>query len=208
MREDRVRRKNKALEFRGAFEVNEKYKYVGKRLRKERIKYGLSLNELAEETGLSSSFLSLLENGKTIPSLKVLDKLTTFFSIHIADLFAVDEEQDFIHLIKDNQIEVTNDSDTSLRFLLPKSIDCSIEPVLITLRPNTVNREFTSHRGIEFGYILEGEIEVSIEGKEPVVCQQGDSIVYRANLEHKVINRQDKVARGLWVGIQGSDFNI
>jgi len=188
--------------------MNEKYRYVGERIRKERIKYGLSLNELAEETGLSPSFLSLLENGKTIPSLKVLDKLTTFFSIHIADLFAVDEEQDFIHLTKDNQIEVNDDSNTSLRFLLPKSIDCSIEPVLVILKPNTINRDFTSHRGVEFGYILEGEIIVSIAGKEPIVCKEGDSIIYRADLDHKLINKSDKVAKGIWIGVQGSDLNI
>ncbi len=188
--------------------MNEKYRYVGERLRKERIKYGLSLNELAEETGLSPSFLSLLENGKTIPSLKVLDKLTTFFSIHIADLFAVDEERDFIYLSKDNQIEVNGDRNTTLRFLLPKSIDCSIEPVLVTLEPNTINRDFTSHRGVEFGYILEGEIVVSIAGKEPVTCNEGDSIIYKADLEHKLINNSDKIAKGIWIGVQGSQLNI
>ncbi len=188
--------------------MNEKYKYVGERIRRERIKYGLSLNELAEETELSASFLSLLENGKTIPSLKVLDKLTTFFSIHIADLFAVDEQQDFVHLTKDNQIEVNDDNNTNLRFLLPKSIDCSIEPVLVILKPNTINRDFTSHRGVEFGYILEGEIEVSIDGKEPIACREGDSVIYRADLEHRLINKTDKVAKGLWIGVQGTDLNI
>lgn len=186
--------------------MNEKYKYVGERIRKERIRYGLSLNELAGEIDLSSSFLSLLENGKTIPSLKVLDKLTTFFSIHIADLFAVDDEQDFIHLTSDNQIEVTDNKDTNLKFLLPKSIDSSFEPVLITLKPNSVNRDFTSHRGVEFGYIMEGEIEVSIEGKEPIVCKEGDSIVYKAGLEHKVANKTNKVAKGLWIGVHGSEL--
>src|SRR5690554_1373221 len=188
---------------------NEKYRYVGKRIHEERLKYGLSLNELAEETGLSSSFLSLLENGKTTPSLKVLDKLTTFFSIHIADLFAVSEKRDFIHLKKDNQIEVVNDDNkTSLRFLLPKSINSSIEPVLIVLEPNSVNRDFTAHRGVEFGYILEGEIEVSFIGEESVLCSPGDSIIYRADIRHKLINKSDEVAKGIWIGVQGCELNI
>lgn len=187
--------------------MNEKYKYVGERINRERLKYGLSLNELAQETGLSTSFLSLLENGKTLPSLKVLDKLSTFFSIHIADLFAVDEKQEFIHLTKENQIEVTNNNDTILRFLLPKSIGCTVEPVLVIINPNTVNREFTSHRGVEFGYIIEGEIEVNIEGRESIVCKKGDSIIYKADLKHKLINNTDQVAKGIWIGVQDTDLN-
>lgn len=41
-----------------------KYKVVEEKIKKERIKYGLSLNELVDATGLSNSIISLVKNGK------------------------------------------------------------------------------------------------------------------------------------------------
>ena len=177
----------------------ERYQYVGKKIRNERMKYGLSLNELAAATDLSASFLSLLENGKAVPSLKVLDKLASYFSIHLATLFE-EEVEDVFHFPNTNQIEVSSENERSLRFLLPKTKGC-IEPVLITLFPNSINQEFTTHPGIEFGYILEGTIEVHIIGKDPVICRAGDSVIYQSTQAHKLVNSTDSVARGIWINV-------
>jgi transcriptional regulator with XRE-family HTH domain len=180
--------------------VLQKYRYVGKRIKSERMKYGMSLNDLAKATDLSASFLSLLENGKTAPSLKVLDKICSYFSIHMAALFEQEQIDDFILIPKKKQIEVEADNERSLRFLLPKTSSC-IEPVLVTLAPGAVNQEFTLHSGVEFGYILEGLIEVHFEGRDPIICKEGDSVLYYANIPHKLINPTHKVAKGFWVGI-------
>jgi transcriptional regulator with XRE-family HTH domain len=175
-----------------------KYQYVGKRIRDERIKYGLSLNDLAQATELSVSFLSLLENGKTVPSLKVLDKLATYFSIHMAELFDEEQQQEVIFIPKNKQIEVATDRERSLRFLLPKT-KMFIEPVLITLFPNAMGNEFTAHKGIEFGYVFEGCIVVAFQTRESVTCKTGDSVLYRADIPHKLFNNGEKIAKGLWV---------
>jgi transcriptional regulator with XRE-family HTH domain len=180
--------------------VLEKYQYVGKRIKNVRLKYGMSLNDLAKATDLSASFLSLLENGKAVPSLKVLDKICSYFSIHIASLFEQEQVEDFILIPKQKQVEVDSDNERSLRFLLPKSRAC-IEPVLIIIYPKSVNQEYTVHTGIEFGYILEGTIEIHIQGREPIICKEGDSVMYAANLPHKLINSSDLISRGLWVGV-------
>jgi transcriptional regulator with XRE-family HTH domain len=175
-----------------------KYQYVGKRIRDERLKYGLNLNDLAKATDLSASFLSLLENGKTVPSLKVLDKLATYFSIHMAELFAEDRQEEVVFVAKNKQIEVAMERERVLRFLLPKA-KTLIEPVLITLFPNATDNEFTAHKGIEFGYVLEGSIVVSFQNREPVTCKAGDSILYQANVPHKLWNPGEKTAKGIWV---------
>jgi transcriptional regulator with XRE-family HTH domain len=174
-----------------------KYQYVGKRIRDERLKYGLNLNDLAKATDLSASFLSLLENGKTMPSLKVLDKLATYFSIHMAELFAKDQQEEVVFVAKHKQIEVA-ERERALRFLLPKA-KTLIEPVLITLFPNTTDNEFTAHKGIEFGYVLEGNIVVTLQNREPISCKAGDSILYQANVPHKLCNPGEKTAKGIWV---------
>lgn len=181
--------------------MKDKYKVVGEKMKKERIKYGLSLNELADATGLSASFLSLVENGKAVPSLKALDKVATCFNIHIASFFMKEEEKkDWIHLPREDQIEVVNEGERILRFVWPKNANG--DGVLITLQPHATNRGFTTHKGAELGYVLEGEITIVFKGEEEqIVLKEGDSIYYNANISHRLINPRDDIAKGFWVNL-------
>ncbi len=191
--------------------MSEEFKHVGKHVRRERLKYGLSLNDLARETELSPSFLSLLENGKVTPSLKVLDRLARFFSINIAALVAEDDEEDEEQVFvfsRDDQIRVSDRNERTLRFLLPK-VGLGIEPVLVTLRPHMTSTPFTQHPGYEFGYVLEGVFEIQVGEKGPVTVQQGDSAIYQSSYPHRLLNPGDRTAKGLWIGLpytQGIHF--
>lgn len=172
---------------------------LGERIRRERLKYGLTLEEVAKATGLSSAFLSLLENGKINPSLKSLVRICSFFSIHLASLFEEeDDSQNVFHFPKERQVEISSKGKQAIRFLLPKR--GFIEPVLITLQPRFESQEFTVHKGVEFGYVFEGIIEVHIKNEGVFVCREGDSILYRADLFHKLRNPTDHIAVGLWIG--------
>ncbi len=181
--------------------MKDKYKVVGEKIKKERIKYGLSLNELADATGLSTSFLSLVENGKAVPSLKALDKVATCFNIHIASFFMKEEEKkDWICLPREDQIEVVNEGERILRFVWPKN--SFGDGVLIILQPNATNRSFTTHNGAEMGYVLEGEITIIFKDEEQkIVLNEGDSIFYNANIPHRLINERDQIAKGFWVNL-------
>ncbi len=184
--------------------MKDKYRVVGEKIKKERIKYGLSLNELADATGLSTSFLSLVENGKAVPSLKALDKIATCFNIHIASFFMKEEEKkDWVHLPRGEQIEVINEGERILRFVWPKNSNC--DGVLITLQPHATNRGFTTHNGAEMGYVLEGEITIIFKGEqEKIILKQGDSIYYNANIPHRLINLKGKTAKGFWVNFNNT----
>lgn len=192
--------------------MSEQFARVGKHIHKERLKYGLSLNDLSKETDISPSFLSLLENGKVVPSLKILDKLTKFFAINIAVLFSEDDEDDEEQLFvfrRDEQIRVSSKNERTLRFLLPK-VGLGIEPVLVTIHPHVTNANPTQHRGYEFGYVLEGTLQVQVGDREPVTCHQGDSVIYQSSFPHKLLNPTDKTAKGLWIGLpyaQGIHFS-
>jgi transcriptional regulator with XRE-family HTH domain len=184
---------------------------VGRHVRKERLKYGLSLNDLAHQTEMSASFLSLLENGKVAPSLKVLDRLSRFFSVNIAVFFSEtdDEEEEQLFVVRrQEQIRVSSRHERSLRFLLPR-VGLGIEPILVTVHPNVTNPAFTQHRGYEYGYVLEGTLQVQVGERPPVTCQPGDSVMYQADLPHRLLNPSDKTAKGLWIGLpnaQGLHF--
>lgn len=58
-------------------------KTFGERLREEREKLGLTVEEIAKACGTSSSFVTLIENGQRLPSKKTLPKIATALQIKI-----------------------------------------------------------------------------------------------------------------------------
>jgi transcriptional regulator with XRE-family HTH domain len=186
--------------------VHSDYCYVGKRVRQERQKYQMSLNELADATGISASYLSLLENGKTVPSIKVLDKICNFFSVHISVLFQEDDDLgEAFFFPRDRQVEVDVPNDRILRFLLPRG-NCRIEPVHMTLQPRERRNEWTVHQGTEFGYVIRGVLEVSLEGHDAIRCSEGDSVIYNSSIKHYWQNLGDSVAEVFLVAFPRIDF--
>lgn len=182
-------------------EMLKKYGYIGERIRKERTKYDLSLSELAKEIGVSVSLLSLVENGKATPSMTVLDKICSFFSIHMSTLFEEENSGSKTMTLKsEKQIEVQVDEKTTRRFLLPRT-GVPIEPVLVTIEPGMKDTAFSVHKGVEFGFVLEGSITVEVEGSAPVTCSKGDSVFYRASQPHRLTNPKSSKAVGLWIGV-------
>ncbi len=72
---------------------------IGTRLKKVRLKFQYSTRDLEKELGISNGYLSLLENGKRLPSLTTLGLLCTFYKIPISyvlgeDLFQGLDEQE------------------------------------------------------------------------------------------------------------------
>lgn len=172
--------------------MKKKYQHiVGEKIRKERLKYGLSLSDMSSKIGISPSFLSLLENGKAVPSLKVLDKISSFFSISLVELLAEEEEQEVFYFPKGRQIEVSRDSGITSRFLLPKDRLFFIEPCLLSLDPGSRDREFYEGKGLEFAYVLKGRVEFQFVGQKPITCDESDSILYRSSLLHRLANPSD-----------------
>ncbi|MCH4198721.1 MAG: helix-turn-helix domain-containing protein [Clostridium tyrobutyricum] len=56
---------------------------IGEKIKEERIKKGLKQYELAEKAGISNTYLSDLEVGRTAPSIKTLDKLSKVLEVDI-----------------------------------------------------------------------------------------------------------------------------
>ena len=64
--------------------------------------------------------------------------------------------------------------------------------------PNTSNPPVRQHVGEEFGYILEGSLEVRT-GDQVFTLNEGDTIHFRANVPHYIANRSDRICTGIWV---------
>ena len=59
---------------------------VGKKIKEERLKLGLTQKEVAERSGISTSYICDIEVGRTNPSLKTLEKISRALEIDIKGL--------------------------------------------------------------------------------------------------------------------------
>ena len=74
----------------GDYTMVEQVENLGGRLRKVRLATGMSLREVARQLGVSPSFVSQLENGKSQPSVATLYSLAQLLGVSIDELFAVE----------------------------------------------------------------------------------------------------------------------
>jgi Predicted transcriptional regulators len=179
------------------------YEHVGIRLKEERRHAGLTLAELAKSVGVSASYISQLENGKIVPSLKILDKICTRLSLHLSTLFSEDKVKTAksCHLFRrEGQIEVPITDKRKLRVLLPKN-KRPLDPVHLTIHPGDNHDNFSTHKGIEFGYVARGEVVFVSNGNSDLLCREGDSLIYDAMTPHCFQNRGNTVVELLLVGM-------
>ena len=178
---------------------------LGDKIRNLRKKIGMTQRELAEQVGLTPSFISQLEKDLISPSLDSLLKLSEKLGTQPV-YFLMDEqagpwqkmvikpgERQDVHL-QDAKVR-----DVRLQLLVSDVLDRRMEPCLLTLKKGgKVNGHFFSHRGDEFAYVLEGELEVEIQGEKQII-RQGDSLYIGSTAPARWANMGKGEAILLWI---------
>jgi quercetin dioxygenase-like cupin family protein/DNA-binding XRE family transcriptional regulator len=168
---------------------------LGPRLRGLRKERQLSLDDVAKGSGVSRSFLSLIENDRSDISFSKLIRLVNFYGISVTDIMPDPEpDQGQIIVRREERKHVASPGEGMDVFVLSPDTKHKMQPVIEEFQPGGGLKEYSSHEGEEFLYVLEGEIEVSIEGREPFVLRQGDSAYYNADIGHRFRNAGDGVA--------------
>jgi transcriptional regulator with XRE-family HTH domain len=167
------------------------------RIRRER---GLTIKELAKTAGLSQSLISQIEKNHVTPSLMSLLKISRALNARMSYFFEeVETDADFV-VVPSSERMISFREGTkygSLYESLARSPrDPEIDPLLVTLRPPSgEGRDFFTHKGREFIYILEGEVEL-YAGDKRYVLHPGDSAFLDARVPHggvSVGKRKSKV---------------
>ena len=161
---------------------------VGRQVRATRTALGMTLAELAKAASISVSMLSKIENGQTSPSLTTLEGLASVLNVPIATFFATyDEKREATFVRKGNglAIERRGSSKGHLYQLLGHSLRSSlqVEPFLITLDENSDAYPIFQHPGVEFIYMLRGEVSYR-HGQQTHILRPGDSLFFDAQALH------------------------
>jgi len=163
---------------------------IGPSLRALRKQRGLSLRALAALCGLSANTISLVERGKTSPSVATLHRLATALGVSMPFFFEEKEQRDVVFVKADRRARTRSDS-VIMENLGSGLRDQTMEPLLVSLQPGAGSGdEPIVHLGHEFVFCLEGEIEYKIRGHRYLLAA-GDSLIFEAHLPHRWRNTGD-----------------
>jgi len=145
-------------------------KFIGERIRRLRLKRSMGLVELGTRTGLSASFLSQLETGRVIPTIRNLAKLALVFQKDLSYFFRQEKAVTFRSLHKSDRVRLSRNAKDGSRFvaeslsaLIP---DRRMVPCLAEFFPGDQPCDFTPKifPGMEFIYVLEGSLCLASTG--------------------------------------------
>lgn len=161
---------------------------IGLRVRQQRKEAGLTVAELAAAAEISPGMLSKIENGQISPSLGTLQTLASALNIHIALLFSTFETRRDCSYVKSGEGVVIRRRGTKVGHqyqLLGHSLggDVVVEPYLITLSEDAVPYTAFQHEGIEFIYMLSGEVEY-LHADRNYHLKPGDAILFDSAAPH------------------------
>ncbi len=164
-------------------------KHIGERIKRLRLKKSMGLVELGRHTGLSASFLSQLETGRVVPTLRNLARiamvfskdLSYFFETEPSTLFRVHRKKERVRLPQSGVDDPTYYFE-SLGYMVP---DRQLDPYYAEFIPlkKTVDVRPHVHPGYEFLYLLEGELEIRHADKSHAI-EAGDGVYFDASTPH------------------------
>lgn len=184
-------------------------KRIGERIKYLRLKKSMGLVDLGRHTGLSASFLSQLETGRVVPTLRNLARIAMVFSKDLSYFFEPEPQTLFrVHRRHERvRLPQTGVDDPSyffesLGYLVP---DRQLDPYFAEFLPIKAGRvpKPHQHAGCEFLYLLSGALDVR-HGEAMHHIEAGDAIYFDADTTHSYVCSGDVPAAALIVTLQNA----
>lgn len=179
----------------GAAEMSRRVADNLRRLRKER---SMSLDQLATTSGVSRAALSQIEGSKTNPTLVILWKIATGLGVPFQALLGVDEVGKTRVLRSGDTMPLRSaDGRMESRLLSPSGATPGMEVYELRFQPRGLLRSEPHGPGTtETLVLLTGVLRVVV-GDETHELAPGDTIFFRADVQHSYENRSTREARCL-----------
>ena len=157
---------------------------LGNRIRELRLKNKKTIGKVAQETDLTSSFISQVERDKVTPSLRSLTKIAKALHVPVMLFFLpTDTASSTTHKEQRKKISLPH-SETVYEVLSP--LTNKIEFLLAEIEPGKRgDLEMVPHEGEEHVYVVRGKVEITI-GDQACYLKEGDSICFQCMIPHKI----------------------
>ena len=172
---------------------------IGSKIKRLRVRLGLTQEELAARTELTKGFISQLERDITSPSIATLMDILEALGTNVSEFFS-DREDDGVmtYAADDMFIKADEEAGVTIRWLVTNAQRNALEPILVTLSPGASTEVEDPHEGEEFGYVLSGVITL-VSGEQKRKVRRGDAFYFRPTGVHYLINTGKSEGKVLWV---------
>ena len=174
---------------------------VGLKMKHMRLLKGLTLKQLAGLAHCSESMLSRIENGNANPSIKTMHRVALALSMPVSGLFQGADDDDGNVVLRQGErptVQAGQGNGHKLEALIPSRKGNLLSGYINDIEPGGGSEGVITHEGEEFGYVLDGELDLIID-KKKYRLRPGDSFHFRSERPHSYINSCKKVARILWL---------
>lgn len=172
---------------------------IGSKIKRLRVRLGLTQEELAARTELTKGFISQLERDITSPSIATLMDILEALGTNVSEFFS-DREEDALNVYSAEDMFIKEDEEAgvSIRWLVTNAQKNALEPILVTLVPGASTEPDDPHEGEEFGYVLSGTISL-VCGEQKRRVRRGDAFYFRPTGVHYLVNSGKTEGKVLWV---------
>jgi transcriptional regulator with XRE-family HTH domain len=172
---------------------------VGRRIREAREASGLTLRAISDATGVSTSMLSLVERGRTSPSIGTLVAICDALDIQMAKLFSGSDQNDAVLIPAESMVSHSVKGLT--RRIILDDRPHGLELTEHVYSPGSASADApTHHSGEEIGIVLEGRLQVQVNDTK-YELGPGDAVHFSSSSPHRFENRARRATRAIWLNI-------
>lgn len=153
-------------------------------LRAVRRQRGLTLEQLADQSGLTKSYLSKIERRKSTPSMAVALRVARALDVDVGRLFSDEAAEEKITVDR-APAPGSADSGQRYRVLAPSLLGKSMSPFVVRPTENPTDDPHPEHAGQEFVFVHAGRVELDY-GDRTIALDTGDSAYFDASVSHKI----------------------
>ena len=160
------------------------------RLKVLRKQNGYSLEQLANESGLTKSYLSKVERGLSTPSISASIAIAKVLKTEVSQLFS-EANNEMIDLHRgpftlNNSNQKLADDQKVIEVLASRVANKTMQPFILHPAENfEEEQQYHEHEGEELLMVLDGEIEIEFPQRTEHL-QMGDSVYFKSNIPHRV----------------------
>lgn len=172
---------------------------VGWRIRAQRRKSGLTLQQLAERVDLDRGHISRLERGEKSPSIGTLQAIARGLGVSISHLLGESDPQEEVHVMraaKRRRMSASTEAGSHVLEVVTSGEKGSPLDMFVISVGSAGHRTVAHHAGDEVLYVLEGRIQMRFGDRE-VLLARGDSARFPGYLPHSMVSADAKAARVL-----------
>lgn len=152
---------------------------------------GLSLDKVAELTGVSKAMLAQIEKGKSNPTVTTLWKIANGLQVSFSVLIKENERPKVTKINTDELIPIIDDEGNYLVYsIFPYHPEKKFEIFTVILKPG-FSHQSEQHLGEEYVLIKNGELTIHLQGDQ-YVLNSGDALNFTSNTEHSYINLSEE----------------